>query len=117
MGRVLPQNIQLTFEVLGVERTAPAGATLAVVRAEDDERLENRRLLARSSGTKDSTVRGYFSPSEHAETQIPGELREHSLLPLEANRVVLLEEYVTDGVLAWLGQLASDLPLSLTLEE
>ena len=117
MSRVLAENVQLTFEVLGVELMAARGVAFAVRGAKDYERLEDGGLLARGSGTQDSAVCRHLSPAQYSETEFTSELGENCLLPLKANRVVLLEEYVTDGVLAWLGQFAPYVPLSLTLEE
>ena len=117
MSRVLPQNIQLTFEELGVERTAPAGATLAIVGAENDERLENRGLLACSGGTEDSAVGRDFPPAQNAKSEVAGDLGEDSLLLLKCDGVVCLEEDVSDGVLANLGEFAANFALGLALEE
>ena len=117
MSRVLPQNIQLTFEELGVERTAPAGATLAIVGAENDERLEDRGLLACSGGTEDSAVGRDFPPAQNAKSEVAGDLGEDSLLLLKCDGVVRLEKDVADGVLAELRKLAAKVALGLALEE
>ena len=114
---MLAQNIQLALEVLRIKRSTTAGVTVAVVRAQDYERLQNSRLLARRGGTQDGPVRGYLSPAQDTEPQIVRNLGEDGLLLLQADRIVRLEEDVTDGVLAELGKLAADVPLSLTLEE
>ncbi len=117
MGRVLPQDIKLTFEVPGVKRTAPAGATLAVVRADNDERLENGGLLARSGRAQDGAVGGDLPPAQDAESEVVGDLGEDGLLLLEGDRVVRLEEDVADSVLAELGELTAKVALGLALEE
>ena len=117
MRSVLPEDIELTFEVLGVKRTAPGGVSLAIVRTKHDERLEDSGLLACSIGTEDGAVGGNLAPAEDSEAELGGNLGENGLLLMETDRVVRLEEDVSDAVLTRLGKLAADIPLSLTLEE
>ena len=73
VSSVLAKNIQLAFEILGVECAATRGIALAVGRAQDDERLKNSRLLARSGRAEDGAVRGHLSPAQHAEAELVGE--------------------------------------------
>ncbi len=117
MCRVLPEDIELAFEVLGVKRTAPGGVTLAVVRAKDDEWLEDGWLFTRCRGTKDGAIGGNLTPAENAEAQLGGDLGENSLLLLKADGVVRFEKDVSDRILADLRQFAANFALGLTLEE
>lgn len=115
--RVLPKDVELALEVLRVEHAAAGRRALAVVRAQHDEGLEDRGLLARCGGSEDGAVRRDLTPAEDAQAQLGGDFREERLLLLEADGVVGLEEDVPDGVLARFRKLATDLALSLALEE
>lgn len=117
MRRVLAEDIELTLEKLGVKRTAPGGVAFTIMRTEDHEGLKNRGLFTRGRGAQDGAIGGNLSPAEDAESQISGDLGENSLLLLEADGVVCLEEDVADSVLAGLGKLTADLAFGLPLEE
>ena len=117
VSRVLAQNVELTLEVLGIERATARGVTVTVVGTQNDERLKDGRLLARRGGTENGPVRGDLSPAENTKAEVVRDLGENSLLLLKADGVVRLEENITDGVLACLWELATNVALSLTLEE
>ena len=117
MRRVLPENVELTLKVLRVKRAAAGRRSISVVRTEDDKRLEDGGFLASRSRAEDGAIRRDFSPAEDAQAEVVRDLGEDGLLLLERDRVVRLEEDVTDGVLARVRELAADLALSLALEE
>ena len=117
MCRVLPENVELALEKLGIERAAARGNALSIMRTQNDERLQNGRLLASRGRAKNGAVCRDLSPAKDAKAEVGGSLGKDGLLLLETDGVVRLEKDVTDSVLAYLGKLATDLALSLALEE
>ena len=111
------ENVELTFKVLCVEMTVAGGVTVAIGRAQDDEGLQDERLLARGCRTEDSSVRRDLAPSENSEVEVSGKLGEHGLLLLQADRIASLEKHIAHSVLTGFWQLAANVSLSLTLKE
>jgi hypothetical protein len=65
MRRVLSENIELTFKMGAVERTTLAKVVIAIVGAQDDERLKNGGFFATSSRTQNISIGGDLSPTKH----------------------------------------------------
>ena len=115
--RALAENVELALKMLRVERAGAGRPAVTVVGAKDDERLEDRGLLAGRGGPEDGAVGRDLAPAEDAEAEVTRELGKHRLLLLQADGVVRLEKDVADGVLAELRKLAAKVALGLALEE
>lgn len=114
---VLTENVQLTFKVRGIESAAARGDPIPIVGSEDNERLEDGRLLTGGRRTQNGPIRRHFSPAQHAQAQITCDLGEDCLLLLQADRIVRSEEDIPHSVLASIRQLRADVSLGLSLEE
>lgn len=117
MSGLLAENVKLTLEKLGVECTTSTNATRAVLLLQYEERLEDDRLSAAGSRSENGAISGYLSPPQDSEAEVRGELGESCLLVLKLDWVVRLEEQVTDSVLSWLWQRATEILLDLSLEK
>lgn len=117
VGGMLSQDVELALQSGGIKSSVLAHGSVAVMSSEDDKRLEDDWLVAPGSRSKDSAIRRDRTPTEHTKAQVVGDLGEDRLVSLELDRIVGLEENISDGVLAWLRENTTEVPFSLSLEE
>jgi hypothetical protein len=125
VSRLLPQDVKETLEVLLIKLSVPLTLlTLPSIAAlEDDKRLKDQRLATQRRRTEDRTVGGAEPPSEKAQPKLIGEGRKGLLLSLELLLVEpvradrLAEEEVSRAILAFDGELDTDLAFGFADEE
>lgn len=118
VGGVLAEDVKLALKVLFVEGGVRVGDLAVSVRGgEHDDGLEDVGLAGEGCGTEDRAVRRDLAPSENAKVERLGDLLERRLVRDEEVGAALLEEDVSDGVLALVGELDVQLALRFAHEE
>jgi hypothetical protein len=63
---VLPKNIELTFEVLGVKCATLTYVPIPIMCPQNNERLKNSGFFAAGCWAEDSSIGGNFSPTQYS---------------------------------------------------
>lgn len=99
---MLAENEELSLKVLLIERIVLAGGASTIVGLEDDEGLQDTRLLASCGRTQDGAICGDFTPAENTKPQLIGECLKGLTVTRSLLGVVRVEEDVADSILAGL---------------
>lgn len=102
VGSMLAENEELSLKVLLIERIVLAGGAGTIVGLEDDEGLQNARLLASCGRTQDGAICGDFTPAKNTKAKLIGECLKGLTVTRSLLGVVGVEKDVTDGILAGL---------------
>lgn len=117
VGSMLSEDIKLPFKVPLIKWAVLRTGTVAIVGAQDNERLEDRWFLALRGGPQNRTICRDCSPAQDTETEGLCDLSESGLLGLDLRLVVRVKEYVTDGILPRLRKDAANVSFCFSLEE